>query len=76
MGNDIFTEPLSDFGDLFPISEWRDCVRCGEFMYSDGCGNFVKNGKMTSSFQDNVCSLDEIDKMQKMGATHVIWFNN
>ena len=75
MRNDIFTEPLLDFGDLFTINKWRDCVKYGGFVDSDGCGNFVKNGKMTSSFQDNVCSLDEIDKMQKMGATHIIWFN-
>ena len=73
--SDMFVEPLPNYGDIIPISEWKDGVRCKVFTSSDGCGNFVKNGKMTSSFEDNVCDLSEIDKMQKKGATHIIWFN-
>ena len=38
-------------------------------------GHWVKDGKMTDGWGDNVCSITAIDLAIKDGITHVCWFN-
>lgn len=70
-----FTEKIPKYGDVFKIDEWRECVEDGGFIDDDGCGNFAKDGLMTDSWGDDVCSLSSIDEAKEMGVTHVVWFN-
>ena len=70
-----FEKELPDYGDLIPIDEWRESVEYGMFTEDDGCGNWVKDGKMTRNWSDHVCDLDVIDEAIEFGITHVMWFN-
>lgn len=70
-----FTKEIPDYGDLIPINDWKEDVINEFFTDYDGCGNWVKDGKMTDGWGDNVCSITAIDLAIKDGITHVCWFN-
>ena len=70
-----FTEEIPKYGDVIEIDEWYEYVKDGDFIDYDGCGNFAKDGLMTESFCDRVCSLSAIRQAKEQGATHVAWFN-
>ena len=70
-----FEKDLPDFGDLIPIEEWREEVDYGMFTDDDGNGHWVKDGKMTTGWGDNVCNLDYVEAAIEFGITGVMWFN-
>lgn len=61
------TRPMSGDGDLFTVDEWREHVRLGMFVPSDGCGYWA-----------NATHEGEEDAFmpQPDWATHVSWYNN
>ena len=67
--------PDPDWCDIIPIKEWKQAVEYGMFTDYDGNGHWVKDGKMTDGWGDNVCSITAIDLAIKDGITHVCWFN-
>ena len=71
--NRILPDP--DYCDIIPIEEFRKDVECMLFTDYDGNGHWVKDGKMTDGWGDNVCNLSAIDEMIEKGVTHVCWFN-
>jgi len=73
--NLVFDRELPDYGDLIPIDDWKIEVDYGMFTDDDGNGHWVKDGKMTRGFGDNVCNLDCIEAAVEFGITHVMWFN-
>jgi len=70
-----FTKDLPKYGDLYEINRWKSLVKCGGFTDYDGEGNWVKDGKMTDDYYNNVCDLGSIETAIKEGITHVMWFN-
>lgn len=63
---------LPDYGYLLPLDEWKDEVRCGTFLPSDGTGNFATEISMTTTFdEDNIFDLESIPEW----VTHIMWFN-
>jgi hypothetical protein len=73
-----FTKSIKeyDFGDLIPIEEWIEDVKYELFTDYDGCGNFVKDGMMTDTYDDDVCNIKLCEELYSKGEiTHVLWFN-
>ena len=63
-------EPLPDYGDLIPLTEWRECVASGGFIPYDGTGYWA-----TSKEMDRASDVWDQDRIPPEWATHVMWFN-
>ncbi|NJL70805.1 MAG: hypothetical protein HC888_03950 [Candidatus Competibacteraceae bacterium] len=59
--------PLPDYGDLFPIDEWKEAVKNGSFIPYDGTGYYATETEMD-------IDTDSFEPPPKW-ATHVAWFN-
>jgi len=65
-----YTNPLTDYGDLMSVNEWKRCVRLGGFIDYDGFGHAVKDNLMTKE-QYYPSQMNEVPK----DATHIMWYN-
>jgi len=63
----LYDEEIPDYGDLMTAEDWNAAVEDGSFITTDGCGYWVKNGKL--------CHEDEVFSSPQLDATHVMWFN-
>ena len=64
---------LPDFGDLFTIADFRQCVDIGLFIDEDGSG-YYSDGVLYGD--KDVAKPSEIGNgIINPSATHVIWFN-
>ena len=66
-----FTE-LSDYGHLFTLKEFCECVESGGFIDYDGWGNYVRDN-MESDIM--IKPSDIRHKMVRTDFTHVMWYN-
>jgi hypothetical protein len=67
-----FNDPVPDYADVFSLDEFRDIVASGGIVNDDGCGHWVKDGKMSRDFI-NCAKLGPYYVPE--GVTHVAWFN-
>lgn len=65
---DFDMEAEEGLGDVYTIEEFREAVKIGAFIPSDGCGNY---GTETHYTWDGSVWNGETP----IGATHVHWFN-
>lgn len=63
---------LPTYGDVMPLSEFIECVKCGGFINDDGYGNYVKDGKITDV---EIYPSDVKHKSIRTDADTMIWFN-
>ena len=70
-----FDENLPNYGDIFPLDEWKKMVINGECTSYDGNGNWVKDGKISSNGNSLIVNEIAIDDAIEYGVTGVCWFN-
>ena len=63
---------IPDYGDLMPLKDWIDCVKCGGFNNYDGNGKLATETKMTNI---KVKPSDVKDGKLETAFTHIVWFN-
>lgn len=67
----MYDKPLSEYGELMTVQEFKDAVRCAAFTDYDGFGCPVKDGKVYSKFFVSPSRLHDIPE----DATHIEWYN-
>lgn len=66
----VYTKPLSKYGNLMTVEEWKENVKSGGFIDYDGYGNAVKDNMMTErTFYPSQKHLVPKD------TTHIMWYN-
>jgi hypothetical protein len=67
-------QPIPDYGDLFPVEDFKTMAKTGQVMDDDGSGYLA--------MQDSYCSVKPINcfdiqdgSFDFQGYTHVLWFN-
>lgn len=64
---EIKWQPYDDYGDIMPIAEFVECVKCGGFIPYDGSGNWATETQISDQ------SVWETKAPE--WATHVAWYN-
>jgi hypothetical protein len=65
-------EPLPDYGDLMPMSDFIETVKCGCFIDYDGYGKYSDGKEMS---EQTVRPSDVEAGKVDMKWSHVVWFN-
>lgn len=73
-GNSIKWGPIPDYGDLFTMEHWLECVKCTGFIDYDGFGD-LSDGKMVSNIEVKPSDVTKRNMKFPEWATHVVWYN-
>ena len=65
---------IPDYGDLFTMKEWTECVKTGGFIDYDGSGCY-SDGKRMSNKSISPSDVRRGHILDDKEFTHVIWFN-
>lgn len=66
-------EPISEYGDVMSLEQWRGAVGCGCFIDYDGFGYYSDGIVM---FIEHVALPSEVGTVTPPAeTTHVVWFN-
>ncbi len=61
--------PIPDYGDVFTVKDFYDCVDSGLFNDYDGFGKYATEKEIS----DEVVDLSDVKVNTEY--THVVWFN-
>lgn len=60
---------IPEYCDLMELSEFQECVNCGDFIPDDGIGYYATSDRMSD------LSVWSNQRIPPEWATHVAWFN-
>lgn len=66
------TDDIPDYGDVMSLKKFIKCCKSGFFIDYDGCGSYVKDGKMTNI---TIYPSDVICNSIRKEFDTIIWFN-
>lgn len=69
----IFKQERDKFADLYTLADFRDSIKCGAFIPSDGSGYFGTETHF--SYDHEVWEMMENLQTKPEGATHIHWYN-
>lgn len=69
--SNIYDAPIPEYGDVMPVSEFKDAVHAGVFIDYDGHGYPAQDGVMNRDIKILPSTVANIPE----DATHIIWFN-
>ena len=77
---EIFKDQINapDYGDLYTINAFIDCVDCGGFLDSDGYGELChEHSDISEEINTEYvkCNVPFLKEAIKQGYTHVMWYN-
>ena len=65
-----YDKPVTDYGDLMTVEDFKEEVRSGGFVDYDGFGHPVKNGLSAPDY-----ILPSTSAEIPRDATHIVWYN-
>lgn len=63
---------LPSYGNVMPLKDFIDCVKCGDFIDYDGYGSYVKDGKESNI---EIYPSDVKNKLIRPEFDTIIWYN-